>query len=337
MKNLPTNISFPRTRMRRTRMRKFSLDLVQETRLSTTDLIFPLFVIEGRNKKEEIESMPNIFRKSNDLLLKDIEKCIELGIKAIAIFPNISKKLKDDIGSEAINPDNLICRTVRKIKKEFPDIGIICDVALDPYTLHGHDGLIINEQVDNDKTIKLLEKQSLNQAMAGCDIVAPSDMMDGRVGKIRDFLDKNNYINTQIMSYSAKFSSSFYYPFREAIGSNYIGDKIDKSSYQINPGNCNEPIRGVSMDISEGADMIIVKPGMNYLDIIYRIKKTFKFPTFAYQVSGEYAMLENAFQKKILDKPRALIETLLCFKRAGADGIFTYFAMDAAKEIIKLN
>ena len=192
MKNSPINISFPRTRMRRNRMKKFSIDLVQETRLSTADLIYPLFVVEGRNKKEEIKSMPNVFRKSNDLLLKDIEKCIELGIKAIAIFPNISKKLKDDIGSEAINPDNLICRTVRKIKKEFPDIGIICDVALDPYTIHGHDGLIINEQVDNDKTIKLLEKQSLNQAMSGCDIVAPSDMMDGRVGKIRDFLDKNN-------------------------------------------------------------------------------------------------------------------------------------------------
>ena len=336
MKNSSISISFPRTRMRRTRMRKFSLDLVQETRLSTSDLIYPLFVIEGHNKKEEIKSMPNIFRKSSDLLLKDVENCIQLGIKAIAIFPYISKKLKDDSGSESINPDNLICNTVRKIKKEFPDIGIICDVALDPYTTHGHDGLIINEQVDNDKTIHLLEKQSLNQAISGCDIIAPSDMMDGRVGKIRDFLDKNNYINVQIMSYAAKFSSSFYYPFREAIGSNYIGDKIDKSSYQINPGNSNESIRGVSMDISEGADMIIVKPGMNYLDIIYRIKNTYEFPTFAYQVSGEYAMLEHAFQKKILKKSKTLIETLLCFKRAGADGILTYFACDAAKEIIKL-
>ena len=329
--------NFPNLRLRRSRKNEWSRRLVEENNLSSSDFILPIFLMKGRNKKQAILSMPGVYRYTLDKLSPILEKAIKIKIPMVALFPYIDAKNKDEFGTEALNENNLVCKAIRFIKKRFKNnIGIMSDVALDPYTSHGHDGLLKNNYVINDKTINVLIKQSLLQAQMGCDVIAPSDMMDGRVGKIRDFLDKNNYINIQIMSYSAKFSSSFYYPFREAIGSNYLGDKIDKSSYQINPGNCNEPIRGVSIDISEGADMIIVKPGMNYLDIIYRIKKTYKFPTFAYQVSGEYAMLENAFQKKILDKPKALIETLLCFKRAGADGIFTYFAMDAAKEIIKL-
>ncbi len=328
------NISFPKKRMRRNRMTEFSRDLVRENILSIQDLIYPMFIIEGTNKKIPIDSMPGIFKFSADLILHEAEKVYELGIRAIAIFPNIDLSKKDKHGSEAINPDNLVCRTVMLLKENFPNLGIICDVALDPYTTHGHDGLLINNEINNDKTIKVLCEQALNQAHAGCDIIAPSDMMDGRVGIIRDFLDENGYINTQIMAYSAKYSSSFYGPFRDAVGSkNQL--QFNKNSYQMDPANSDEALLEVSLDIAEGADMIIIKPGMPYLDIIYRIKKKFKLPTYAFQVSGEYSMIMSAKNNQYLDLKRTMLESLLCFKRAGANGVITYFAMDAAKLLRK--
>lgn len=324
------NISFPKKRMRRNRMTNFSRDLVRENTLSVQDLIYPIFIIEGTKKKIPIDSMPDTFKFSADLILHEAEEANKLGIRAIALFPNIDLNKKDAQGSEAINPHNLICKTVKLLKKNFPELGIICDVALDPYTTHGHDGLLINDEINNDKTVDVLCKQALNQAHAGCDIIAPSDMMDGRVGSIRDYLDQNGFINTQIMAYSAKYASSFYGPFRDAVGSK-DQLKFNKSSYQMDPANGDEALLEVNLDISEGADMVIVKPGMPYLDIIYRIKKEFKVPTYAFQVSGEYSMIMSAKNNQYLNLKKTMLESLLCFKRAGANGIITYFAKDASR------
>ena len=324
------NISFPKKRMRRNRMTNFSRDLVRENTLSVQDLIYPIFIIEGTKKKIPIDSMPDTFKFSADLILHEAEEANKLGIRAIALFPNIDLNKKDAQGSEAINPHNLICKTVKLLKKNFPELGIICDVALDPYTTHGHDGLLINDEINNDKTVDVLCKQALNQAHAGCDIIAPSDMMDGRVGIIRDYLDQNGFINTQIMAYSAKYASSFYGPFRDAVGSK-DQLKFNKSSYQMDPANGDEALLEVNLDISEGADMVIVKPGMPYLDIIYRIKKEFKVPTYAFQVSGEYSMIMSAKNNQYLNLKKTMLESLLCFKRAGANGIITYFAKDASR------
>tara|TARA_B100001250_G_scaffold156581_1_gene134644 strand:+ start:441 stop:1457 length:1017 start_codon:yes stop_codon:yes gene_type:complete len=328
--------SYPLTRMRRNRSKAFSRRLIKENSLSVDDLILPLFITSGKNIEEEINSMPGVFRLSPDRLLKLLEAVVSLDIPAIALFPYIDKELKNSSGTHALDDDNLVCQTVRLIKKEFPELGVICDVALDPYTDHGHDGIIINNDVDNDKTVEILTKQALNQAAAGCDIVAPSDMMDGRVAAIRKCLDKNQYINTQIMSYAAKYASSFYGPFRDAVGSNLKHNNIDKSSYQMGPENSDEAIREVSLDISEGADMVIIKPGMPYLDIISRVKKECNIPVFAYQVSGEYSMIALASKNGYFDLEGAMMESLISFKRSGADGIFSYFSIEAAK-ILKSN
>ena len=327
------NISkqFPSIRMRRNRMKSFSRRLIAENKISIDDLIWPLFVIEGTNVKAEVLSMPGVARLSVDNLLKEVETACKLKIPAVAIFPHIEGNFKDDRGTLALDPDNLVCRAIKKIKKEFPDIGIICDVALDPYTDHGHDGIVADGQVDNDQTLLLLGKQAVIQASAGCDIIAPSDMMDGRVGFIRKALDDAGFINVQIMSYAAKYASCFYSPFRDAVGSTGNLAGASKSTYQMDPANSDESLREVELDISEGADMIMIKPGMPYLDIISRIKKQFQMPTFAFQVSGEYSMIMAACQNNWLDKDKVIHESLLCFKRAGADGILTYFAKEIAK------
>ena len=323
--------SFPLTRMRRNRSKGFSRRLIKENHLSLDDLILPLFITAGKNISEEIKSMPGVFRSSPDQLLKLLEEVVALGIPAVALFPYIEKDLKDSSGTLALREDNLVCQTVRLIKKEFPKLGIICDVALDPYTDHGHDGIVIDGEVDNDRTVEILCKQALNQAVAGCDIVAPSDMMDGRVLEIRKYLDKNQLFNTQIMSYAAKYASSFYGPFRDAVGSNSHIINIDKSSYQMSPENSNEAIREVNLDISEGADMVIVKPGMPYLDIIYRVKEECNIPVFAYQVSGEYSMIVLASKNGHLDLNKAMMESLISFKRSGANGVISYFSIEIAK------
>ena len=323
--------SYPETRLRRTRSSMFSKLITAENSLSVNDLIMPLFIIKGKGLSQPIESMPNIFRYSPDKVLGVVEQIVSLGIPAIALFPNIENSVKDETGSLAFNSKNLICETVKLIKSEFPNLGIICDVALDPYTDHGHDGLLINGEIDNDKTIEVLVKQSLVQAEAGCDAVAPSDMMDGRVSAIRHALDDNGYQGTQIISYAAKYASSFYGPFRDAIGSNKLKNLIDKTSYQMNPANSDEAMREISLDINEGADMIIIKPGMPYLDIIYRAKEEFNFPLLAYQVSGEYSMIYYSSNKGYMDYKKAVLESLVCFKRAGACGILSYFSLDAAK------
>ena len=334
MKNISNNsLSFPSTRLRRIRSSYFSKLISSENNLSVNDLIMPLFVIDGIGVREEIKSMPGIYRYSLDTLMGHIDDIVNLEIPAIALFPKIDVSLKDSLGSLALDPDNLICRAVRKIKSAYPDLGVICDVALDPYTDHGHDGLLVNGIVDNDKTINVLTKQAVVQAEAGCDAVAPSDMMDGRVAAIRHALDSEGYQSTQIISYAAKYASSFYGPFRDAVGSKNSNVFIDKSSYQMNPANSNEAIREISLDINEGADMIIVKPGMPYLDIVYRASRELKFPTLAYQVSGEYTMIKHASEKNYLDLDRAIIESLLGFKRAGACGILSYFSIEAAKLI----
>ena len=322
---------FPTTRLRRLRMKDFSRRMISENNLTVNDLIWPIFVCEGNNIADKINSMPGVFRYSIDNILKELETVVKLKIPAIALFPQIDSALKNKEGSQAIDENNLICRTIRSIKKQFPDLGVICDVALDPFTDHGHDGLIVNDIVDNDATLKVLEKQALVQANAGCDIIAPSDMMDGRVAAIRHYLDENNFIDTQIMSYAAKYASSFYGPFRDAVGSNNSKKTIDKSSYQMNPANSNEAIREVELDISEGADMVIIKPGMPYLDIIYRVKSECNIPVFAYQVSGEYAMITYAAKNQCINKQDAMLESIIAFKRAGADGVLSYFALEVAK------
>ena len=323
---------FPSTRLRRIRMKEFSRRLVSENNLSVNDLIWPLFVCEGNNIADKINSMPGVFRYSIDNILKELETAVKLKIPAIALFPQIDSGLKDEKGSEATNENNLICRTIKSIKKNFPDLGVICDVALDPYTNHGHDGLVVNDIVDNDTTLEVLEKQALVQAVAGCDIIAPSDMMDGRVARIRNILDENKFQNTLILSYAAKYASKFYGPFRDAISSSGNLKGGSKSTYQMDMANSNEALREVALDIQEGADMVMVKPGMPYLDIIHRIKSEFNIPTFAYQVSGEYAMIKGAINNNWLDS-QVIKESLLSFKRAGADGILTYFAKEIAEEL----
>ena len=323
---------FPSTRLRRIRMKEFSRRLVSENNLSVNDLIWPLFVCEGNNIADKINSMPGVFRYSIDNILKELETAVKLKIPAIALFPQIDSGLKDKKGSEATNENNLICRTIKSIKKNFPDLGVICDVALDPYTNHGHDGLVVNNIVDNDTTLEVLEKQALVQAVAGCDIIAPSDMMDGRVARIRNILDENKFQNTLILSYAAKYASKFYGPFRDAISSSGNLKGGSKSTYQMDMANSNEALREVALDIQEGADMVMVKPGMPYLDIIHRIKSEFNIPTFAYQVSGEYAMIKGAINNNWLDS-QVIKESLLSFKRAGADGILTYFAKEIAEDL----
>jgi porphobilinogen synthase len=304
--------------------------------LSPTDFIWPVFVIDGENKREAVSSMPGVERLSVDLLVQAAKEAAQLGIPVIALFPRTPAGLKTDDGREAVNPDNLVCRAVRAIKSAVPQIGVLCDVALDPYTSHGHDGLLRDGDVHNDSTVEMLVRQSLVQVEAGCDIIAPSDMMDGRIGAIRAALERAGHHNTLLMAYAAKYASAFYGPFRDAVGSaksqSLQGLKAgDKRSYQMDPANGDEALREVALDLAEGADMVMVKPGMPYLDLVWRVKERFGVPTFAYQVSGEYAMLQAAFEKKWLDRDRAILEALTGFKRAGASGILTYFALDAAR------
>ena len=321
-------------RPRRLRKQKFNRSLVRENSLSASDLIYPLFVIEGENKREIIESMPGIERISIDQLLVEAKEVMDLKIQAIALFPVISSDKKTEEAEEAYNPDGLVQRAVRALKRSLPELAVITDVALDPFTSHGQDGLIDSDgYVLNDETVDVLIKQSISHAEAGADIVAPSDMMDGRIGAIRNALEESGFIHTNILSYSAKYASSFYGPFREAVGSSGNLGKSDKKTYQMDPGNSNEAIREVELDISEGADMVMIKPGLPYLDIVSNVKQVFGVPTFAYHVSGEYAMLKAASQNNWIDEKSTVLETLLCFKRAGADAILTYYAKDAAKWI----
>jgi porphobilinogen synthase len=316
--------------MRRLRRHDWTRRLVAENTLSAADLIWPLFVIEGEKKREAISSMPGVERLSIDLAVAAAKEAAELGIPVIALFPNTDPKLKSEDGREAVNPNNLICRAVKAIKQAAPGIGVLCDVALDPYTSHGHDGLIRDGDVHNDSTIAVLVEQALVQAQAGCDIIAPSDMMDGRIGAIRAALEAGGHHNVLIMAYAAKYASAFYGPFREAVGSakSLVGDK---RSYQMDPANGDEALREVALDLSECADMVMVKPGMPYLDLVWRVKERFGVPTFAYQVSGEYSMLSAAFEKGWLERDRAILESLLAFKRAGASGVLSYFALEAAR------
>ncbi|MGO2236405.1 porphobilinogen synthase [Marinomonas sp. UCMA 3892] len=325
-------MTFPYTRMRRMRKNDFSRRLMREHRLTTDDLIYPMFIIEGNNVREAIPSMPNIERLSIDLLLEEAKELVELGIPTIALFPVVESDKKSLLAEEAYNPNGLVQRAVRALKESFPELGVLTDVALDPYTTHGQDGIIDESgYVLNDITVDTLVKQALSHAQAGADIVAPSDMMDGRIGEIRDELEAEGFINTLIMAYAAKYASAYYGPFRDAIGSSGNLGKGNKFTYQIDPANSNEAIREVMLDIEEGADMVMVKPGMPYLDIVRRVKTELEVPTFAYQVSGEYAMHMAAFQNGWLDKDTVMMESLLAFKRAGADGILTYFAKDAAR------
>ncbi|MGC1859598.1 MAG: porphobilinogen synthase [Methylocystis sp.] len=317
-------------RPRRNRRSEWARRLVREHRLDPSDLIWPLFVIEGSGLREPIPSMPGVFRYSVDLAKEAIAHAASLGIPAVALFPNIDPDLRDAVGGNAQNPDNLVCRACREIKAAVPEVGLITDVALDPYTSHGHDGLLEGDEIVNDATVAALVGQALNQARAGADVIAPSDMMDGRVGAIRGALDAAGFEQIQIMSYAAKYASAFYGPFRDAIGTAKTL-RGDKRSYQMDPANSNEALREVALDLEQGADMVMVKPGMPYLDIVARVAQTFGAPTFAYQVSGEYAMLTAAAQNGWLDGDRAMMESLLAFKRAGASGVLTYFAVRAAE------
>ncbi len=326
------NINFPRTRMRRMRFNDFSRRLMRENQLSVNDLIYPVFVTEGHQQKQAIASMPGIDRLSLDLLLAEAQQIYDLGIPAIALFPVTAPEHKSEHAAEAYNPDGLIQRSVKALKAAVPELGIITDVALDPYTTHGQDGLINSEgYVLNDETIAVLVKQALSHAEAGADIVAPSDMMDGRIGAIRQALEAQNHINTRILAYSAKYASSFYGPFRDAVGSAANLGKSNKSNYQMDPANSDEALREVWLDLQEGADMVMVKPGMPYLDIIRRIKDQYGVPTFAYQVSGEYAMIKAASMNGWLDERQVVLESLTAFKRAGSDAILTYFAKSVAQ------
>ena len=323
---------YPQLRLRRSRQSKWSRRLISENNLSVDDLILPIFIVEGKNKKIPVKSMPGIFRYTLDKLNSVVKTAIDLGIPMIALFPYTQKKLKDALGTESLNPNNLVCRACKQVKKKFKNkIGIMCDVALDPYTAHGHDGIYANGNILNDETIKILVEQSLLQASAGCDVLAPSDMMDGRIGVIRKALDKNGFKNVQLLSYAVKYASNFYGPFRDAVGTKNLL-KGDKKSYQMDFRNSNEAIREVALDIKEGADMVIVKPGLPYIDIIKKEKNKFKIPVVAYQVSGEYSMITSSIQKKIINKD-AILETLLSFKRSGANAIITYFAIQVAKEL----
>ena len=323
---------YPSLRLRRTRKYNWSRKLVQENNLSSNDLVYPIFLIEGKNKIQAIKSMPGVYRYSIDRLGIIINNVIKYKIPMVALFPSTLNSKKDKFGKEALNENNLVCRAIRYIKKRFKnDIGIMCDVALDPYTSHGHDGLLKKDYVLNDKTIEVLKKQSLLQAQMGCDVIAPSDMMDGRIGKIRKFLDKNGYHDVQLLSYAVKYASNFYGPFRDAIGSKK-SLVSNKKNYQMDFANINESIREVALDIKEGADMVMVKPGMPYLDVIKNIKDKFKIPVLAYQVSGEYSLIKNGIKNKFI-KENAIIESLMCFKRAGASAIVSYFAIDIAKKL----
>jgi porphobilinogen synthase len=315
-------------------MRKdeFSRRLMREHHLRTDDLIYPVFVMEGHEKEEAIPSMPGIKRQSIDLIIDTAKECFKLGIPAIALFPVVDANLKSEDAKEAYNPDGLIPRVVALLKQHVPGLGVITDIALDPYTSHGQDGLIdASGYVLNDETVAVLIKQALSHAKAGADIVAPSDMMDGRIGKIREALEKEGFVHTKILAYSAKYASSFYGPFRDAVGSAKNLGKSDKNSYQMDPANTDEALTEVELDINEGADMVMVKPGLPYLDIVYRVKTTFGVPTYVYQVSGEYAMLKAASQNGWLDEKAVVMESLLAFKRAGADGILSYYAMEVAR------
>ena len=318
---------FPRLRMRRMRRDAFSRRLMREARLGADDLIQPVFVIEGRNRTEPVPSMPGISRVTPDLLLRQAEKLLQLGVPAVALFPVVPKSKKDNKAREAYNPKGLVPDTVRALKKNFPELGVITDVALDPYTSHGQDGLIDKTgYVLNDETVAVLVRQALSHAAAGADVVAPSDMMDGRVGAIRDALEKSGHIHTRILAYAAKYASNFYGPFRDAVGSAASLGTGNKYTYQMDPGNSDEALREVALDIEEGADMVMIKPGLPYLDIVRRVKERFGMPTFVYQVSGEYAMLMAAAKNGWLDERACVLESLLCIKRAGADAILTYFA-----------
>jgi porphobilinogen synthase len=321
-------------RMRRNRQHGWTRRMVRENVLTTGDLIWPLFIMEGENKRAAVPSMPGVERLTVDQAVREATRAAKLTIPCIALFPYTDPQLRDEMGSEAINPDNLVCRAIRAIKQEVPEIGILCDVALDPFTSHGHDGLIRDGVILNDETVAVLTKQAIVQAEAGCDIIAPSDMMDGRVGAIRKALDRHDFTGVSIMAYAAKYASAFYGPFRDAVGSakTLTGDK---RTYQMDPANTDEAIREVALDIDEGADMIMVKPGMPYLDICRRVKETFGMPTFAYQVSGEYAMLTAAAQNGWLDGERVMFESLIAFKRAGCDGVLTYFAPRVAEALLK--
>ena len=322
---------YPNTRMRRNRMQAFSRRLVAENRLSADDLIWPLFVIEGKNQTEAIDTMPGVLRYSIDRLLEQAHQAIKLGIPAIAIFPSIDASLKDALGSLTQDGNNLVCRAVRQVKNTYPDLGIICDVALDPYTDHGHDGVMNANEILNDKTVEILCQQAIHQANAGCDIIAPSDMMDGRVAAIRSALDGAGHQNVQIMAYAAKYASSFYGPFRDAVKARASLGKFGKATYQMDPANTDEAMHEIALDLAEGADLVIIKPGMPYLDVLARAKAEFSVPCVAYQVSGEYAMQCAAFANGWLDRDRTILETMLAFRRAGADAVLTYFAPDIAR------
>ncbi|WP_036172240.1 porphobilinogen synthase [Massilia sp. 9096] len=325
---------YPAVRMRRMRRDPFSRALMRENTVTASDLIYPVFVLDGENQRQQVASMPGVERLSIDLLLKLAEEAVTLGIPVLALFPMVDASFKTYDGVEATNPDGLIPRAVRALKKEFPQLGLMTDVALDPYTTHGQDGLPDeNGYIVNEKTIDMLIRQALAQAEAGVDIVAPSDMMDGRIGAIRAKLEEGNFIHTRIMAYSAKYASGYYGPFRDAVGSAANLGKADKNTYQMDPANTYEALREVALDLAEGADMVMVKPGMPYLDVVRRVKDEFKVPTFAYQVSGEYAMLQAAFQNGWLDPDKVIMETMMAFKRAGADGVLTYFAMDVARRL----
>ena len=324
---------YPNLRLRRNRKESWTRRLVQENTLSPNDFILPIFLIDGSNKKESISTMPGVFRYTINRVSQIVDKAIKKGIPMVALFPKTKNTLKNDLGTESLNENNLVCRAIIEIKKRYKNqIGIMCDVALDPYTSHGHDGLINKNEILNDKTIKILIKQSLLQAQMGCDVIAPSDMMDGRIGEIRKELDKNGYEKIQILSYAIKYSSSFYGPFRDAVGSKNLL-KGDKKTYQMDYSNLHEAIREVALDIKEGADMVMVKPGLPYIDIIKEVKNNFKIPVLAYQVSGEYSLISNAIKNKILTKD-SIYETLLSFKRAGANAIISYYA-DYLDKILK--
>jgi porphobilinogen synthase len=321
---------FPATRLRRNRRSDWSRRLVREATLSADDLIWPIFLIEGKNERSQVASMPGVERLSVDLAVKAAEIAAELKLPAIALFPYTEPSLRDEQATQAFNPNNLACRAVRAIKASVGNIGVICDVALDPYTSHGHDGFLIDGEIDNDRTVEALARQALNQAEAGCDILAPSDMMDGRIGTIREALEENGFNQTQLLAYAAKYASAFYGPFREAVGSGAMlrGDKL---SYQMDPANAEEALREVGQDIAEGADMVMVKPGLPYLDIVHRVKEAFHVPTFVYQTSGEYSMIVAAAERGWIDRERVMLESLIAFKRAGADAILSYFSVEAAR------
>ncbi|TPW35583.1 porphobilinogen synthase [Oecophyllibacter saccharovorans] len=327
-----THAHFPHTRLRRNRHDAFTRRLVAENTLQVDDLIWPVFVCEGQGQQQPVQAMPGVSRVSLDRLAAHVAPAVSLGIPAVALFPVTPLEIRDEAGTEAVNPDNLMCRSARLLKKEFPQLGLVGDVALDPYTSHGHDGLVEDGYVLNDESIPLLQKQALHEAQAGIDIIAPSDMMDGRIRAIRETLDSHGHTTTRIMAYAAKYASAFYGPFRDALGSGNLL-KGDKKTYQMDPANSDEALREVACDLAEGADMVMVKPGMPYLDIIRRVREKFAVPTFAYQVSGEYAMLMGAIENGWLDRDQTILESLLAFKRAGCNGILTYFAPEAARLI----